>query len=137
MQFEVVDTGIGMTDEQIARLFKPFSQVDTSTTRKFGGTGLGLAISKRLAEMLGGDITVKSAPGEGSTFTLTVATGPLDRVKLLDNPTRSSTSNGTRQKAGRCQDETRLPSPAGRRRPRQSAAHRVSAQKVGSRGDRG
>jgi signal transduction histidine kinase/ActR/RegA family two-component response regulator len=86
LEFDVVDTGLGMTDEQAARLFKPFSQADTSTTRKFGGTGLGLAISKRLAEALGGDVqVVGTKPGMGSRFRLIVATGPLDGVRMLDN----------------------------------------------------
>jgi PAS domain S-box-containing protein len=75
---DVIDTGIGMSHEQMKALFQPFSQADTSACRRFSGTGLGLAISKRLAGMLGGDITVASVLGQGSTFRVTIATGPLD-----------------------------------------------------------
>ena len=83
LQFDVSDTGIGMSSEQISRLFQPFSQGDSSTSRRFGGTGLGLMISKRLAEMLGGDVTVKSQMGAGSTFQVTIATGSLAGVALV------------------------------------------------------
>lgn len=69
LKFEVSDTGIGLKLDEIGRLFEPFTQADTSTTRRFGGTGLGLAISRRLARMLGGDVTVEATPGLGSTFT--------------------------------------------------------------------
>ncbi|MBM4440323.1 MAG: GAF domain-containing protein, partial [Candidatus Rokubacteria bacterium] len=70
LAFSVRDTGIGMTPEQISRLFAQFSQVDTSTTRRYGGTGLGLALSRRLCRMMGGDIVVASDAGRGSTFTI-------------------------------------------------------------------
>jgi signal transduction histidine kinase len=66
--FSVVDSGIGMSEEQIGKLFQAFTQADSSTTRRFGGTGLGLAITKRFCQMMGGDVLVQSTPGQGSTF---------------------------------------------------------------------
>ena len=68
MKLAVSDSGIGMTEEQIGRLFQSFTQADSSTTRHFGGTGLGLTITKHFCTMLGGSIDVTSKPGEGSTF---------------------------------------------------------------------
>ena len=83
IRFEVIDTGIGISEEGLLKLFKPFNQSDNSTTRKFGGTGLGLSICRRLAKLLGGDITVNSTYGQGSSFYVTVTTGPLDNVSMI------------------------------------------------------
>jgi PAS domain S-box-containing protein len=86
LRFDVSDTGIGMTPEQMDRLFQPFAQADASTTRRFGGSGLGLLITRRLANMLGGDVQVESVPGRGSVFTVTIDPGPLDGVRMLERP---------------------------------------------------
>lgn len=85
MQFDVIDTGIGIDAANIDSLYLPFTQADGSMTRKFGGTGLGLTISKRLTELLGGEITVASEPGMGTTFSITVATGSLEKVPLIES----------------------------------------------------
>jgi CheY-like chemotaxis protein len=82
MTFEVIDSGIGLTQEQLANLFQPFTQADASTTRRFGGTGLGLTICRRLAQMLGGDIAAASRPGCGSLFMVKIQTGDLSNVPL-------------------------------------------------------
>jgi signal transduction histidine kinase len=68
LEFKVSDTGIGMTAKQLGRLFEAFAQAEASTSRDYGGTGLGLAITKHFSRMLGGDVTVESAPGQGSIF---------------------------------------------------------------------
>ena len=85
LQFDVIDTGIGLEPDQVARIFQPFGQADGSTTRKYGGTGLGLVISKKLAQLLGGDVVLMdSRPGLGTRFRATVATGPLDGIRMVE-----------------------------------------------------
>jgi signal transduction histidine kinase/CheY-like chemotaxis protein/HPt (histidine-containing phosphotransfer) domain-containing protein len=108
IQFIVKDTGIGMTAQQVSRLFQPFAQADESTARRFGGTGLGLAISKSLAGLLGGDITVQSEPGVGSTFVVEIDGGPIEGVPMIDTlpeqPAacpKPSTTNSARKLSGR------------------------------------
>ncbi|MCA9216691.1 MAG: response regulator [Planctomycetales bacterium] len=83
LRIDVCDSGVGMSQEQMAKVFDPFSQADSSVTRRFGGTGLGLTISKKFAEALGGDITVTSEQGKGSVFTVLIDTGPLDGVAFV------------------------------------------------------
>jgi signal transduction histidine kinase len=97
LHFRVSDNGIGMTAEQLGRLFQAFSQADSATSKKYGGTGLGLAISRKFCHLMGGDLTVKSVAGEGSTFTVILpvevkeASFPAaDLVREESNPSPSS-----------------------------------------------
>jgi CheY-like chemotaxis protein len=99
LEFEVSDTGIGMTEEHCQRVFEPFTQADPSTARRFGGTGLGLAISKRLVELLGGQISVSSQVGVGSVLRFWIETGLLDGVPMVHAPPR-------RMKGGRVPQPT-------------------------------
>ena len=95
MRFAISDTGIGMTEEQLGRLFHAFSQADAFTSKKYGGTGLGLAISQRFCHLLGGEISVTSRPGEGSTFTITLPdpTETPAQIKPADVPHISGDAN--------------------------------------------
>jgi adenylate cyclase len=76
VELAVADSGIGLIPEQQAKLFQDFTQADSLTARRYGGTGLGLALSRKLARMMGGDVTVASEPGKGSVFTVRLPVGP-------------------------------------------------------------
>ncbi len=97
LRFHVRDTGIGMTEEQVGRLFQPFMQADASTTRKYGGTGLGLAIIKRFTDLMGGDVQVSSVPQQGTTFTIrlpaNLATAAVDSA--ADGPHDGTDASAT------------------------------------------
>ena len=99
VSFAVSDTGLGMTPEQVSRLFEPFTQADSSTTRKYGGTGLGLAISRKFAEMMGGGITVETEYGKGSRFTmvlpLAIDEEPVSASDALEKASKPDASAGT------------------------------------------
>ena len=84
LAIDVVDTGVGIPEDKVGKLFQAFVQADSSVTRKFGGTGLGLVLSRNFARMLGGDITVTSTLGKGSTFSATIETGSLAGVRMID-----------------------------------------------------
>lgn len=108
LHFDIIDTGIGIGMEEIKKIFKPFEQADTSTTRRFGGTGLGLFLSRRFAELLGGTLSVDSEYGQGSCFTLSIPTGEISDSELITNfehrPPRPSviqTDDTTQELAGK------------------------------------
>jgi PAS domain S-box-containing protein len=99
--FAVSDSGIGMTDEQMTRLFEAFSQAEASTTRRYGGTGLGLAITKRFSEMMGGSVSVESKPGVGSTFTIRIPEDVDAALNAAKQPESLSTVENGAGQAGR------------------------------------
>lgn len=94
----VIDTGVGIPPEKQKSIFDPFVQADNSVTRRYGGTGLGLAISRRIARALGGDLTVASAPGEGSTFTASIDVGPWQKLVLREAPPTEVLSSRSNRK---------------------------------------
>jgi len=93
LHIDVIDTGIGIPSGRIEQIFDPFTQADGTTTRKFGGAGLGLSISKRLVNFLGGEFSVSSTLGKGSTFSITVSTGSLDNVNLIHGAVEAVANN--------------------------------------------
>jgi signal transduction histidine kinase/CheY-like chemotaxis protein/PAS domain-containing protein len=96
LEFKVSDTGIGMTPEQLGRLFQAFAQAEASTSRDYGGTGLGLAITRHFCKMLGGDVSVESTLGQGSTFTISLpATRAEAKVEAVDSAARSTSAEST------------------------------------------
>ena len=108
IKIDVVDSGIGMTPEQQAKIFQAFSQADETTTRKFGGTGLGLSISRRLTEAMGGELTVTSEAGVGSTFTVTIPVNVTEATELIA-PEEIHQSAEQRASAASNSTLTRLP----------------------------
>jgi signal transduction histidine kinase len=105
--FRVTDTGIGMSPEQVQRLFHAFSQADAATTRKYGGTGLGLALTRRFCELMGGEITVESAAGKGSVFTIWLPAEVRDPKMELSPYTHTTARDAERPRRHRAGDRRR------------------------------
>jgi signal transduction histidine kinase len=111
LEFKVSDTGIGMTAEQLARLFEAFSQAEASTARDYGGTGLGLAITRRYCRLLGGDVTVESTPGAGSTFTILLpAVAPDAGTEPAESASGPQTHRASATRARGCSQSARAQS---------------------------
>ena len=99
IKFSVVDSGVGISKAEMEKLFKPFSQADASTTRKYGGTGLGLHISRELARRLGGDINLIGSTGQGTQFDIVIDTGSLDDAAFSETPPKLEYLNSTKKKS--------------------------------------
>jgi signal transduction histidine kinase len=125
--FQVIDTGVGMTQDQLTRLFQPFTQVDDSATRRFGGTGLGLCISKELSERLGGSLSVESRQGEGTTFTLHLPVGTMEGVRLVHNAEEALGGSGAGVACG-FDDPPERTHPSGRGRTGQPASDKTGPE---------
>jgi signal transduction histidine kinase/DNA-binding response OmpR family regulator/PAS domain-containing protein len=108
IEFRIADTGIGMTKEQLGRLFQDFAQADTSTTRQFGGTGLGLSISRKLCRLMGGDVTATSVPGAGSTFAVRLPAAADAVAAAANRPTMPEPASDGKVDPGRASRETVL-----------------------------
>ena len=106
LKIDVIDTGIGIPEDALEKVFDRFTQADITVSGRFGGTGLGLSIARQLSRKMGGDVTVTSVAGQGSTFTLTVAPGPLQGIRLVD-PTAAALQSAQRKTQGL---EMQLPS---------------------------
>ncbi len=132
LAIDVVDTGVGIPEDKIGKLFQAFVQADTSVTRKFGGTGLGLVLSRNFARALGGDITVTSVAGQGSTFTATLDTGALARRAHARSGRGDADGRGRRGRREPALGVPGAPDPRRRRRPGEPRARVARARRGGA-----